>query len=66
MAKPYHWAVTVTVDGVQVLTIESNCLSGIENVADHEETIETAARHLLAFIGRPFEHESINIHKRSE
>jgi hypothetical protein len=51
MTKPQHWAVSVTVDGANVLTIESNFLSGVDNIADHEETIETAALHLLAFIG---------------
>lgn len=48
-----HWAVTVSVNGSEVVTIESNCLSGVENVADHEDSIETAARHLLSFIGKP-------------
>jgi hypothetical protein len=54
MTKPQHWGVSVSVDGESVLTIESNCLSGVENIADHEDTVETAARHLLSFIGRAF------------
>lgn len=49
--KHQHWAVTVSVDGKSVLTIESNCLSGVENVAEYEYEIETAAHHLLSFIG---------------
>lgn len=49
--KP-HWSVTVSVDGQEVVTIESNSLSGIENVSDYREQIITAADHLIAFIGR--------------
>ena len=39
-----HWAVTVAVDGNQILTIESNCLSGVENISDFEGEIEGAVR----------------------
>jgi hypothetical protein len=52
MSAPQHWAVSVAVDGEHVLTIESNCLSGVGNIDEHEGAIETAARHLLSFIGR--------------
>lgn len=52
-AKPAsdHWAVTVWRNGEEVVTIESNCLSGREIGADDEDAIRTAALHLLAFIG---------------
>jgi len=46
-----HWAITVAVDGNDIVTIESNSLSGIKNVTDYREEIITAAEHLLAFIG---------------
>ena len=46
-----HWAVTVSVEGNEVVTIESNCLSGIENVTDYRKEIIEAAENLLAFIG---------------
>ncbi len=49
--KPQHWSVTVAVDGETVLTIESNCLSGISDIDQHSETIRTCARHLLGFVG---------------
>lgn len=45
------WAVTVERNGEQVVTIASNCLSGRDLSADDERIIETAARHLLAFLG---------------
>lgn len=45
------WAVTVERNGEQVVTLESNCLSGRDLSPDDEHVIETAARHLLAFIG---------------
>lgn len=46
-----HWSVTVTVEGMDVVTIESNCLSGLENVTDFRPEIIEAAENLLAFIG---------------
>jgi hypothetical protein len=46
-----HWAVTVTRNGENVVTIESNCLSGRELDPADEDTIRIAARHLLAFVG---------------
>lgn len=46
-----HWSVTVAVDGMEVVTIESNCLSGLKNVTDYRAEIIEAAEHLLAFIG---------------
>lgn len=48
---PGHWAVTVSRSGDEIITIESNCLSGREISAADEQTIRTAARHLLSFIG---------------
>lgn len=49
--KPQHWSVTVAVDGETVLTIESNCLSGVSDIDQHSEAIRTCARHLLGFVG---------------
>lgn len=46
-----HWSVTVERNGEKVVTIESNCLSGREISRDDENTIRTAASHLMAFIG---------------
>lgn len=46
-----HWSVTVAVEGTNVVTIESNCLSGLENVTDFRPEIIEAAENLLAFIG---------------
>ena len=46
-----HWGVDIRVNGELVLTIESNCLSGIDNIADYADTVRECAHHLLAFIG---------------
>ena len=46
-----HWSVTVRRNGEDVVTIESNFLSGRKISPEDEEVIRTAARHLLAFIG---------------
>ena len=51
MSTEKHWAVSVAVNGETILTIESNCLSGIEDIGPHEDTIRTCANHLLSFIG---------------
>jgi len=48
---PDHWSVTVRRNGEEVVTIESNMLSGREISSGDEEAIRTAALHLLAFIG---------------
>jgi len=49
IAADQHWARA----GENIVTIESNCLSGREISPEDEETIRTAARHLLSFIGDP-------------
>jgi len=46
-----HWGVNVEINGERVLSIESNSLSGIENIEEFADTIRTCALHLLAFIG---------------
>jgi hypothetical protein len=46
-----HWGVDVRINGERVLTIESNCLSGIDNISDYAETVRECAHHLLGFIG---------------
>lgn len=50
-ARDVHWAVSVAVDGNQILCIESNCLSGAEDVDQYAEVIRNCAKHLLSFIG---------------
>jgi len=51
--KRQHWAVSVAVDGESILTIESNCLSGVENIEAYADDIRHCAHHLIAFIGDP-------------
>lgn len=46
-----HWSVTVSRHGEEIVTMETNCLSGREISPDDERTIRTAAEMLLAFIG---------------
>jgi hypothetical protein len=46
-----HWSVTVSRDGEEIVTIESNSLSGRELTSEDEAAIRLAAHHLLAFIG---------------
>lgn len=48
-----HWGVDVRVNGQGVLTIESNSMSGVENIQDHADAVRTCAMHLLSFIGEP-------------
>ena len=50
--KTQHWAVTVERNGEQLVTLESNCLSGKPDFTiNDEKTIRRAAKHLLSFIG---------------
>ena len=51
MDKVQHWGVHVHINGENVLSIESNSLSGIENIGDYEDTVRGCAYHLLSFIG---------------
>jgi hypothetical protein len=46
-----HWAVSVFCNGENVVTIESNCLSGRDLSPEDEATIRLCAQHLLAFVG---------------
>lgn len=46
------WEVEIRVNGDSVLTIGHNHLTGIENIDDYADTVESCANHLLAFIGR--------------
>jgi hypothetical protein len=46
-----HWSVTVERNGENVVTIESNCLSGREIGEEDEKVIRNCAHHLLSFIG---------------
>ncbi len=48
-----HWSVTVSRNGEEIVTIESNSLSGREIGPEDGAAIRTAARHLLSFIGDP-------------
>jgi hypothetical protein len=51
MKAVQHWGVDIRINGERVLTIESNSLSGIENISDFADTVRECAEHLLAFIG---------------
>ena len=52
--RGHHWAVTVSMNGESLVTIESNCLSGKPEFTDEEaQVIRDAAAHLKAFIGEP-------------
>ena len=56
MTKDEHWSVTVTRNGENLVTIESNCLSGKPEFTETEaQVIRDAAEHLKAFIGPPRE-----------
>lgn len=46
-----HWSVAVNRNGENILTIESNCLSGKDLTLEDQETIRQCARHLLSFVG---------------
>lgn len=46
-----HWSVSVERDGENVVTIESNCLSGRDLSEQDRATIRHCAAHLLAFVG---------------
>lgn len=46
-----HWAVTVCRNGEEIVTIESNCLSGRELSVEDTKIIHRAACNLLGFIG---------------
>ena len=48
-----HWRVVVERNGEHVVSIEPNMLAGREPSDADEAAIETAARHLIAFIGGP-------------
>ena len=48
-----HWGVDVRVNHRQILTIESNCVYGIESFTEsEEEAIRLAAENLLSFVGK--------------
>ncbi len=49
-----HWSVTVERNGENLVTIETNCLSGKPDFTEAEaQAIRDASETLLAFIGRP-------------
>jgi hypothetical protein len=53
-AETRHWAVMVHRNGEDILTIESNHLSGKPEFSpEDEQCIRDCAQHLLAFIGEP-------------
>ncbi|RUU15501.1 hypothetical protein EOD10_11805 [Mesorhizobium sp. M7A.T.Ca.TU.009.01.3.2] len=45
------WEVEVRVNGTDILTIGSNHMCGINNIADYADTVRMVAEHLRAFIG---------------
>jgi hypothetical protein len=51
MTEPDHWAVTVWRNGIEVVSIGIDSLSGKEIEPADKEAIRNAARNLLAFIG---------------
>ena len=52
MAERDHWSVTVSRNGEELVTIESNCLSGKSDLTDEDgDVIRAAAEHLHSFIG---------------
>lgn len=53
MTPRKHWAVSVWIDGDNILTIESNCLAGRDLSAEDEQCIRDCARQLLSFVGEP-------------
>lgn len=46
------WSVTVERNGVRLLTIEKECVAGVENIGDFAPLVRDCAEHLLSFIGR--------------
>ena len=46
-----HFRVTVAVDGIEVLTIETDMLAGVPNIDDYADEVRACGEHLLAFIG---------------
>jgi len=51
-----HWRVQVDVDGENVLSIETNCYGGVNNISEYGDVIRECASHLLAFIGDSGKH----------
>lgn len=51
VTKTQHWAVTVSRNGKEIVTIESNSPSVREISDEDRRIIDHAARHLLEFIG---------------
>lgn len=52
MAVEKHWSVTVAVNGEDLVTIESNFLSGKSDLSEDElEAVRIAGRHLISFAG---------------
>ena len=46
------WSVTVERNGVCLLTIENECVGGVDNIDDFAPLVRNCAEHLLSFIGR--------------
>ncbi|MEK7947680.1 hypothetical protein WKR98_23245 [Pigmentiphaga sp. YJ18] len=46
-----NWAVTVRAEGADILTISSEHLAGVADIAPWASTIRGCARHLMAFVG---------------
>lgn len=51
-----NWQVTVEVDAERVLCISNQHYSGKSDLEPYEATIESCAKHLLAFIGSSVAH----------
>ncbi|MPS30546.1 MAG: hypothetical protein E2576_14540 [Alcaligenaceae bacterium] len=46
-----NWAVTVQAEGAGILTISSEHIAGVDDIAPWESTILGCARHLVEFVG---------------
>jgi hypothetical protein len=48
-----HISLTIRVDGEEILCIETNCLSGVDDIFRYEAELREAADRLLGFLGLP-------------
>ena len=56
--KEIYWSVTVSRNGVRLVTLSWNELAGRDLTEDDEEAIRLAGEHLLAFVGPRLEAHS--------
>ena len=51
IVSPQYWSVDIKIDGKCILIIESNMLSGVNDIEKYKQTIKEIAHNILAFIG---------------